>query len=266
MAEAAASLIHRDAIAAMALANVRGGIAFERGQLELAEACFEQVLRLASERADSQMVAKATSNLGSVAHLRGKGMLAVTLYLSALEAYRDGRNARGEAQAEHNLGVVRRSLGEFDAAQLAADRAVAAARRAGDRGLLGLALAGAAEAAIERGALSRARRLLVEARGLARSAGDQLGLVEVRRLQALLAYRLRRYAVALRHASAAYLQAIRLGSPQLCGECAVLSAQASAGLQQRRLAEGFRSRAQQCFRSLGAVAALRRLALLAPST
>jgi tetratricopeptide (TPR) repeat protein len=264
LAEAAASEIPPGAAEAAALANIRGGIAFERGQLELAEACFEETIRLASERGDSQMIAKASSNLGSIAHLRGKGMLAVALYLSALEVYRNSRHAPGEAQTEHNLSVVQRNLGELDAAQASADRAIIAARRAGDDGLLGLALAGAAEAAIERGATFRSRRLLVEARRLARKSGDRLGLVEVRRLQALLAFRSRSYAVALRYASAAYLVAHRLGSIQLSGECAALSAQASASLQRLRLAAGFRSRAHECFRSLGALPALRRLALLSP--
>jgi tetratricopeptide (TPR) repeat protein len=261
MAELVASRTPLDSPEAMPLANIRGGVAFERGQLELAEACFEATIRLANERNEPLLAAKASSNLGSIAHLRGKAVLAASLYQGALQAYRDADSAAGEAQAEHNLGLVERERGDLEAAGVHATLAVAAARRSGDAGLVGLALTGAAESAIGQGAVRGARRTLTLAAAFVRKADDPLGLVEVGRVEALLALRLGQTELCLSKASKGYLVAQRLGGLQLAGDCAALAARASMGLHRTRLAAGFRLRAQRCFRALGAAAALRRLAV-----
>jgi tetratricopeptide (TPR) repeat protein len=261
LADAAGGHAHPGGGDHLHLTHLRGGIAFELGRLDEAESRFEEVIRLATHTRDRRFTAKATNNLGSIAHLRGKAVLAASLYHSALDSYRLADDAVGEAQTEHNLGLVERERGELHQADLHAARAVAAAARTGDPGLLALALTGAAETAIERGHGDQARRTLRRALKLARAAGDGLLVVEVQRLEALLAYRARRYAVSLREASRAYLQASRLGNLQISGECAVLSAQACQRLERPRLAERFRRRAEEAFRSLGAVGALRRLEL-----
>jgi tetratricopeptide (TPR) repeat protein len=245
---------------ALRLVNIRGGIAFERGELGRAEAWFEEAIRLANDLDDPQGAAKAANNLGSIAHLRGKNVLAASLYAGALEIHRAAGDLVGEAQTEHNLGLVHRQLGEYELAQSHADRAIAAARATEDSGLLALALTGAVAVAISRGNLRCARRTLVGARAFARASGEALNLLEVRRLQALLALRACRPDVALAQASEAYLAAHRLGSLHLAGECAALCAQAARQLERQRLARGFRARARECFLALGAVEALRRLA------
>lgn len=257
-----ASVISRrpaDGRAAMELANVRGGIAFELGRLDDAEDFFEEVIRLATLDGNLILAARATNNLASIAHLRGKASLAASLYRSALSVYRRRQDDCGEAQTEHNLSIVERELDQLDSACRHAAQAVTAARKAGDTGLLALTLMGRAEAHLERGNRRGARRDLRRARALAHSVKDSLSLVEGYRLEALLAFRAERYASALQAASRGYLLARRLGSIHLSGACAELSAQAYRRLERGRLADRFRRRAQDCFRALGAVAALRRL-------
>ena len=259
MAETVASRTPPESPEAIPLANIRGGVAFERGQLDLAETCFESAIRLAHDRNEPLLAAKASSNLGSIAHLRGKAVLAASLYHGALQTYRAAEDAVGEAQAEHNLGLVERERGDLEAAGLHAARAVAAARRSGDFGLIGLSLTGAAESAVGLGEVQGARRFLLLAAGFAREANDPLGRVEVSRVEALLALHLGHFDIALTKASRGYLVSHRLGSLQLAGECAALCARASTRLNRLRLAAGFRSRALRCFRSIGALGALHRL-------
>lgn len=259
LAERAVRAVTPGSPAALELANLRGAVAFEQGRLDQAESCFEEAIRLASAFGDGGLVARASNNLASIAHLRGKDTLAVSLYRSALEAYRRLGDAGGEAQTGHNLGLVQRDRGLLGDARLLAEAAVQAARRTGDRALLSLVLMGRAETALEDGRRLAARRDLRQARSLARAAGDRLGLVEARRLEACFALSAHRYAEALREASRGYLLARRLGSVQLSGECAELSARASQCLARPRLAERYRRTARDCYRALGAVVALRRI-------
>ena len=72
----------------MRAANLLGGVAFEQGRLDDAEARFEETLRRAHVLNDAQMAARASNNLGSLVHLQGKDALAVNLYCSALHVYR----------------------------------------------------------------------------------------------------------------------------------------------------------------------------------
>lgn len=245
--------------AAAELANVRGGIAFELGELDRAESWFEQAMWLAGEHEAPLLAARATTNLGNVAHLQGKVVLAGSLYQGAFEVYlRDGDLA-GMAQTEHNLGLVERELGNLDGASRHGDRAVAAAQHLGDPGLLALAIHGQAETAILRGQPGQAAQLLAAARAVAEQGDDALGLAEGARLEALLAYAAGRYSAALTGAVAAYQAACRLSASYLAGECALLAAQVCHRLDRRRVAERFRSRARQRFTAVGARTALRRL-------
>lgn len=259
LAEVAAESVEEGSPEAARLANLRGGIAFELGQLDRAEGWFEEAAWLAGEQEDRILVARATTNLGSVAHLRGKVALAGSLYSSALEVYLEENDLVGVARSHHNLGLVERELGQLDRSAEHAARAVDAARRAGEPSLVSLTLLGAAETAIRRGEAGRALETLTEAEAMARVAEDVLGLAESARLKALLAYVAGRYRAALQGAVGAFQEASRLGSLQLAGECAVLAAESCLRLGRERLVERFRRRAEEKFRTVGAVSALRRL-------
>lgn len=261
LATDAADRIGPGSIEAAQLANIRGGIAFELGELDRAEGWFEQAMWLAGEREDPLLAAKATTNLGSIAHLRGKVVLAGSLYQSALEVYLREDDMVGIARSEHNLGVVERELGDMERAAEHATRAVTAARQTEDTSLVSLTLLGSAETAVKRGEAEQARRTLSAARAIADLAEDALGLAEAARLEALLSYVAGRYGAALRGAAGGYQAAMRLKAPYLAGECAFLAAQTCRRLGRRRVADRFRRRAEDLFRTVGAIAALRRVEL-----
>lgn len=235
----------------LALLNLQGGVAFQLGRLDEAEICFEQTIRMATEQQSLLLIAKASNNLGSIAHLRGKGELAGSLYRSALLAYNLGHHLAGEAQTEHNLSIVLREQGDMIAAEGHSFRACRAANEAGDSGLQGMVLAGAAETALARGRFDEAHELVVKSFALANEADDRIGELEARRVKAKVALRQGRFTVALRDAGRVYLAAQRLGSVQLTGESAVVAAQAALQLDRRRLAERYRRSAQDCYRRLG---------------
>lgn len=233
------------------LTHLRGGIAFELGQLDEAEICFEQVIRLASERRNSQLVAKASNNLGSIAHLRGKPQLATSFYSSALSAYTTAEDATGQAQTSHNLSIVLREFGDFRNAAAHSQRALEAAIRTGDAGLQSVVLGGAAEVALAQGDLEQARSLLAEATRLADLAGDRIGMLEMRRLRARIDMQRGRFTAALRDAGRVYLASQRLGAVQLAGDSAMLASCAARELQRTRLADSYRRRAQEAYHRLG---------------
>jgi len=260
LAGIAQDAIEPNGLEAVQLANLRGGLAFESGRLDEAERRFEQAIRLAIACGAPELAAKATTNLGSVAHLRGKVSLAADLYHGALESYRARRDPVGLARTEHNLGIVRRELGALDEASGHATRALRMARLAGDSALLATALMGAAETAIAQGKYGAARRLMVEARHHARAIEDRIALAELLRLRGFLAWRLLAFEASLERCREGYLAAIRLGTIQLAGECAALASRAASRLSRPKLARALRARAERCFRSLGAQGALQRLA------
>jgi hypothetical protein len=245
--------------AAAALANLRGGIAFEMGELERAESWFEQAMWLAGEHEDPLLAARATTNLGNVAHLRGKVVLAGSLYQGALEVYRRENDLTGVARSEHNLGMVERELGNLDGAAAHAANAVSSASLTGDDSLIGLTLQGQAETALRRGETDQARQLLAAARSVAERTEDALGLAEAARLESMLAYSAGRYVAALNGAATAYQAALRLGARYLAGECALLAAQVCRRLARRRVSDRFRRRAEDLFTTVGAVTALQRV-------
>jgi tetratricopeptide (TPR) repeat protein len=233
------------------LTHLRGGIAFELGQLDEAEICFEQVIRLATERRDINLVAKASNNLGSIAHLRGKAHLATSFYLSALSAYTSSDDAIGQAQTGHNLSIVLREFGDFRNAAVHSQWALNAALRTGDVGLQSVVLGGAAEVALAQGDLDAARRFLRDATRLADLAGDRIGVLEMRRLQARVDMQRGRFTAALRDAGRVYLASQRVGALQLAGESALLAANAARELHRTRLADSYRRRAQEAYHRLG---------------
>lgn len=246
-------------IEAAGLDNLLGGIAFEQGKTDEAEARFEAAIRTARALGDAVLVARAANNLASIAHLRGKLTLATSLYQSALTVFEAAESSVGEAQTCHNLAILQRESGHSEEAAGFADRAVRAARRSGDFALESLTLAGRAEAALKRGDLDRARRDALAARRVARRAKDGLGLAEAARLSGAIALAEGHPTEALREARLGYQRAQAHGALQIATECAELAARACRMLQRIRQSRRFYRLAVDGYNSLGAGPALRRL-------
>ncbi len=238
--------------------HMMGAAAFEFGRLEEAEVRFEEVLHLAHRTDDGLMAARASTNLASVVHLRGRRDLAVSLYRSALEAYQRLDHPRGAAETSHNLGLLYRQQGDLVAAEKAAATAIGSAELSGDLALLALTMVGRAEIEFERGDLAIAREHLARAAALAAEAGDDLVAAEAGRLGSLLHLRCGEYEEAYHEAERSRAVADRHGCRLLQAESTAVSARALKGLGRLPAAQRLRREALRGFRALPAPELIRR--------
>lgn len=258
LAVAVLDLAPPDSLLAAQAGNLLGGIAFEQGNLHEAERRFEEVLSRGRQRRESPLLARAANNLASIAHLRGKPTLAITLYRSALCLWEDLGDPAGEAQTCHNLSLIMREQGLLDEAWHLSERAVDAARRSCDDALLGLAYLGRAETALALGDMVAAHSNVQLGCRAARSASDWLGLADARRVEAHVAIAEGRARAALRAALTGQRQAARLGGRQLAAECAEIAGRASLLLGHLAEAQKYYRLAAHGFRTIGAEPSARR--------
>ncbi len=254
-----------DTDGAMQATNLLGAIAFERGSVAEAENRFGEALRLAQDLDDSLVAARASNNLASVAHLRGRPDLALSLYRSAMLAYQRLGDRRGTAETYHNLALTFRHMAAWSDAEDAATEAVRHATMAGEDALLALTLMGQAEIHLAKGDSRLARPELDRARTLTERAGDELGTAEVGRLRALLALADERWSDAHTEAEMARDVAARVGSTLLHAECAFASARALERLGRPTDMIKRRDEAKQLFESLGAHALLTEIERVLPT-
>ncbi|HEU4698677.1 MAG TPA: tetratricopeptide repeat protein, partial [Gemmatimonadales bacterium] len=113
-----------DADGRMRALNLLGAIAWERGRLDAAAACWSEATALAHQLRDSLVAAHASNNLALVAHLRGQPEVALGLFRTALLSYQRLGDRRGTAQAYHNLSLSFRQLGDRREAESTAREAV----------------------------------------------------------------------------------------------------------------------------------------------
>ena len=236
----------------MRATNLLGVLAFERGRPSEAEGHFHVALDLARALGDSMMTARACNNLASLADLRGDPEEALSLYRYALLSYQRLGDRRGTAESYHNLGIVFRQMEAWGDAESSATEAVRHAELVGERSLVAIAVTGRAEVELYRGEASMARQGLVRAEALARDAGDELGLVEVGRLRALLELAQGQYEAAVTQAVESRTVAERARAVLLQAECAAAAARALKALGRVEEAERYRTEAIGVFESLGA--------------
>ncbi|HET6797333.1 MAG TPA: tetratricopeptide repeat protein [Gemmatimonadales bacterium] len=239
--------------------NLLGALHWERGHIADAERCFAEALRLARQLEDSLMLARASNNLASVAHLQGRSDEAAALYRGALLAYQRLGDRRGTAETYHNLGFAYRQSGEWREAEAAAANAVRHAELVGEPGLLALVLGAKAELSIERQDPALAERELERATRYAAEADDPIGQAEVHRVQALSALYKEEWELAVWHAEAARSTALKHDSALLAAEGAGLAARALKGMGRGAEAAERQAEAAAGFRRLGATSLLERL-------
>jgi tetratricopeptide (TPR) repeat protein len=129
-------------------------------------------LMAAKREGDDATVGRCSNNLGIVSNLRGDYGRAVGSYTIALAAFQQARMHRGIAETLNNLAITYRDQGDLVNALKTADRAVEAAERVGDRGLLAQTRGGRAEIRLLSGDPLFARREIELALETRRELGD----------------------------------------------------------------------------------------------
>ena len=237
--------------------NLLGAIAFEQGDIVEARRRFGEVLFLAQELQDPLVLARASNNLASVAHLQGETDEAVNLYRTALVAYTRLGDRRGAAETYHNLAMNFRQLELWSDATDATSQAVRHAELCDDPWLLSLVLTGKAELHLDMEDPALARSVLERAEALAREAGDEIGIGEVHRIRGLVSLAEGQAERALDEAQQGMTIAKKSGSALLEGECAAVAARACRDLGRKDPLAKFRRIAEERFVVLGAVELLK---------
>jgi tetratricopeptide (TPR) repeat protein len=238
--------------------NLLGVIRFERGAPGEAEGAFAEALELARQLRDTLMAARASNNLASVFHLQGQPHLALGLYRQVLLDYQRLGDRRGTAETWHNIGLVHRQLRAWDEADAATAESLRHADLAGDRGMLGIAMAGKAELDLDRGDLALALQELERAGELARETGDEVGGAQIEMLRAVAALKRGDYAAARETAGSALALTRDLGVPLLEAEATGVAARAARALGDTAEAERSRAQAIELFTRLGAAGFIQR--------
>jgi tetratricopeptide (TPR) repeat protein len=171
-----------DQVNLLAALNLAGAVQFELGDLVGAEERFADLLELARERGDDEMIGRATNNLGAIASLRGDHQLALSLFRLSVPAYQNVGFLGGLAQADHNLGIVHRDLGYWREAERHYRSALRHARQLGDERLAAMSRAGRAEILHRRGDQPFAEAELLHCLQAFEEVGDELGRSDVLRL------------------------------------------------------------------------------------
>src|SRR5437899_3573446 len=115
--------------------NVCGAIALERGGIDDATYFFTRAQEEATKDNDMATAGRCANNLGIIANMQGDYRRAIGAYTRAIDAYQKVGYDRGIVESQHNLAITYREQGQLDHAMYAANEALGAAERLGDRGL-----------------------------------------------------------------------------------------------------------------------------------
>jgi tetratricopeptide (TPR) repeat protein len=238
--------------------NLLGGLAFEGGRIDQAEARFEDVLWRATQYGRTRLIARSANNLGSISHLRGRPAPACALFEKALQAFEQVGDQRGIAEACYNIALTRRRSGALADAKSYCARSVAAAEKVGEPGLMALASLGQAELSIEEAAFDEASADIDRAELLAWTAGNEPQRLEADRLRALVGLRRGQGMGAHFRAEAVRIRATELGCALIAAQAAAVSALALLAVPERDKAGVARDWAVAALQALGAVELLER--------
>lgn len=236
----------------MRTTNLLGALAWEQGRLADAEERFGEALSLARDLNDSQMSARASNNLASLAQLGDRPEVAMSLYRSALVSYQRLGDRRGMVETYHNLSLLFRHAARWQDAEEATSQALRLAESLDDPAFIGPVLTGQAELRLATERLELARQDALRARALARQAGDALAGAEADRILALVYLAMGQLEAALQAAGDARAVASRHQSTLLEAEAAAAEARILRALGRAEAADERRAEARRLFTQLGA--------------
>lgn len=133
---------------------------------------FEDAAEAARELSDGELLARALANLGSQLHASGSNTEALEISRAAEKEFRAIGDGLGQVRVLANCAVIERALAQPDAAERTVQHAIALARDLDDRELLSALLGLQAELAAQRGELSEARSIRLQAVQAAKRSGD----------------------------------------------------------------------------------------------
>jgi tetratricopeptide (TPR) repeat protein len=134
----------------------------------------EAIVNLEAARGCSDRYAHALSYIAALGGLGGDPVTGRSLHETALQAFRDAGNRRGEASALNGLGSWLSFHGDHDGARVAYEQAVAVCRAIGHQPQIGAALSNLAGVVGRLGDWDKACALLEQARAIFAAVGDEV--------------------------------------------------------------------------------------------
>lgn len=142
--------------------KARGVMAFNRGQLEVAEHHHRASLEIHRELGDRRAVAQSIQNIGNVLSALGRHTEARAHFEETLRLKREVGSKRDLASALMGLGNVAERLADFDGAIAYHTECLAVAREMRDERAIAMSLANLGSVTARRGELDRGLDLLLE--------------------------------------------------------------------------------------------------------
>jgi tetratricopeptide (TPR) repeat protein len=162
--------------------NTAGAGAFALGYLADAQQGFQRALALAHHLGDGFTTARCANNLGNVSYYLGDYPKALSFYRLATTSFEMVGSWKGRAEGWLNTAIVWNEDGNLEESDDAADRAIAAAERAGDGRVLAQALAARAETSVALGDVDLARAQVARALKISREVEDPLAEADALRI------------------------------------------------------------------------------------
>ena len=134
----------------------------------------EQALDASGQEGDIALRARALSRAGTLAWQQGDVQRAEALHESALELYRQAKDAMGIASSLNNLAAQVHAQGKYERAALLYEQAVGAARQIGDLRVSSAALNNLGIVMMEMKDYGRARQYLKETMEITAQMGNQV--------------------------------------------------------------------------------------------
>ncbi len=100
----------------LVILNNLGGLYGSAGNLDEAEKCFKETLRLASAYREKVFMARAGNNLGVICEEKGRYKEAVKYYGDSLEIKKELGDKPGQAMTWENIGVIYEAMGKYQSA------------------------------------------------------------------------------------------------------------------------------------------------------
>ena len=240
--------------------NLAGIAAFELGDIDVAEARWDELLGLADGSGDRDMMARAANNLGAVANLRGHSNQAVVFYRLALPLYQRLGQRRGLAQTYHNLGVSQRDLERYDEATSTFASAIQVAEEIPYPPVIAMTLISRAELEVRRSDFQVATELASRGLALARGLDDPISEGEALRVRGLARSLSGAVAEAVREMESALDLARQTGNKLL--EAETLRDLGALSSDDDETAHARLTESLHCFEALGATAEADRIRAL----
>lgn len=149
------------------------GVQHQRsGDIETAEALYQQAKLVAARGDDSRTLGDVEVNLGIIANIRGELRTALMHYGSALAEYKKVAHHHRIARVLNNLGMLYIDLQDYEQAAATLDQALATCRAIDDIHVEGIVLTNRTELFLALGDLEEARRCCDDAYEIASRLSD----------------------------------------------------------------------------------------------